>query len=378
MAVNTIGSNDRPIDVDELGIGVTPVWGARSLSPLVDMDYTFSTGLTDINNVITVDPTTIDHNLLLNYVANEHIDWTDTTENLSTSGSISVDTISENTEDTGVTIDGLLIKDGEIDGYVFDSDITVILASGKSLGKYENGDTIASTGLTPREVLIDIATEYLAPTFSSFEVDGQSTTVEVGTTLSGDELFTWSITENSGTVDTLSIYDITNGADLVTDTDNDDLQLVTITENQLNTDGETQQWRGVANDTGTTPTSTVNSSTFTVRSRYYRFYGPTASTPTDSASVRTLTYSAFQTGANTFTLETGTTQTKFAVALPPGVNIVSVIDTDALDANITTEYVDQGPVSVTDAGGTSRSYNLYEMEIATPYSESHGHQITTD
>lgn len=62
----------------------------------------------------------IDHDLLYNYVAAEHIDWTNTTENLLTTGNISTDgavytdAINEYTTDAGVTIDGVLLKDGLI------------------------------------------------------------------------------------------------------------------------------------------------------------------------------------------------------------------------------------------------------------------------
>lgn len=378
MAVNTIGSSDRPIDVDELGIGVTPVWGARSLSPLVDMDYTFSTGLSDVNNVISINPSEIDHDQLLNFVSNEHIDWTSTSEDLSTSGSLSADVISEYTADNGVTIDGLNIKDGDVTNYVFTEDINVVLDTGKSIGKYENGDTIPATGMNVKELLLDLAVEYLSPEFTSFSVDSQNTTVEVGTELSGLKTFTWNVSENSGTVNTISIYDITDASDLETDTTEDGVEETTINTITLNSDGATQQWKGVGNDEGVTPTATFDSDTFTVTSRYYRFYGPTSAIPTNSAETRALTSSDFQTSSsNSFTLETGSTETIFAVALPPGVEISSVIDQDALDADFTTEYVDQGPVSVTDAGGTTRSYNLYAMEIATPYDESHSHYITT-
>ena len=47
------------------------------------------------------------------------------------------------------------------------SDIPVVLSSGRSLGKYVNGDTIPSAGKTFEEVLNDMSQEFLEPTFSS-------------------------------------------------------------------------------------------------------------------------------------------------------------------------------------------------------------------
>lgn len=122
------------------------------------------------------------------------------------------------------------------------------------------------------------------------------------------------------------------------------------------------------------------SKSVTLVGRYLRFYGPTASTPTNSAEVRALGSSDLQTAnANTFTLNTGTSLTKFAVALPPSRTIASVIDLDALSANITSSFVLVGTVQVNDGGGigTARTYNLYEMNNGQAYSTSHRLQITT-
>src|SRR5690606_13974176 len=91
----------------------------------------------------------------------------------------------------------------------FSSDVTFVLNSGNSFGKYSNGETAPWTGLTAIEAILDAAIDYINPVFNSFSISGQSTTIEVGTTLSGSRTFTWSITQNSGTVPTIDIYDIT-------------------------------------------------------------------------------------------------------------------------------------------------------------------------
>jgi hypothetical protein len=270
---------------------------------------------------------------------------------------------------------GLVNSKVNVLDYTFTDDIDIVLPSGRSFGKYVNGDTAPWEGLTLMEAILDAVTAYINPVFNSFSITGQATTVEVGTTLSGSKTFTWSINPGSGTVGNLDIYDNTAGSTLLAATPNDGTQSVTITTNQLNSNGATQSWRGIGQNTA--PSGTFNSSNFVVTARYYRFYGPVASSPTNSAEVRALPSSAFHTGAATFNLNTGTTQTKFVVALPPGVTISSVVDLDALNANITSEYVLIGTMNVQDAGGTNRAYNIYEMNIGAPYSSSHRHQITT-
>lgn len=257
----------------------------------------------------------------------------------------------------------------------FTADVPVVLSGSKSFGKYENGETAQWEGLTAVEAMIDAVTEYIHPAFSAFSISGQSTTVEVGTTLSGSKTFTWTLAANSGVVSTIDLYNVTTAATLLAGTPNDGTQAQAITSVQLNSNGATQAWRGIANNTS--PVGTVNSSDFTVTGRYYRFYGPTAANPTNSAETRALSSSAFHTGATTFTLNTGTSQVKFAVALPPSVTISSVVDLDALNAVITSEYVLVGTVSVSDAGATSRTYNLYVMTIGSPYASDHRHSITT-
>lgn len=260
-------------------------------------------------------------------------------------------------------------------GSTFTDDVTFNLSSGKTFGKYTNGQTAEWTGLTAVEAIEDAAIEYINPVFTAFSVSGQATTVEVGTTLSGSKTFTWSITLNSGVVSTIDLYDITATATLLAGTANDGSQAQTITTIQLNSNGATQSWRGVGNNSS--PSGTFNSSAFTVTGRFLRFYGPASALPTNSSEVRALSSSAFHTGATTFTLATGSTLTRFIVALPPGVTISSVIDTSALNADITSSYVLTGTITVDDAGSTGRTYNLYQMTLGGPYSTSHNHSITT-
>lgn len=109
---------------------------------------------------------------------------------------------------------------------------------------------------------------------------------------------------------------------------------------------------------------------------FSRFYGATAATPVSSADVRSLPSGVDLDTGNTFTLNTGNSLTKFVICLPPGRTITSVIDTDALSADITSSYVSLGTISVDDPSTASHVYNIYEMNIGAAYSSSHAHVVT--
>lgn len=121
--------------------------------------------------------------------------------------------------------------------------------------------------------------------------------------------------------------------------------------------------------------SQVYSSVSTVNLNYLIFYGPSSSTPTDSAGVRALASRQFINGSNPFDLNTGSTLKIFTVAMPSTSTISSVVDLDALNADITSGYINS-VFNVNDAGGTATSYNVYTMNNAIPYSSNHRHRIT--
>ena len=257
----------------------------------------------------------------------------------------------------------------------------VVLASGKTLGKYSNGDTILSAGKTFEEVIKDIALEYVSPAFSSFSITGQPTTVEVGTTLSGSKTFTWGITLNSGVVPTIDIYDNTASATLLAATPNDGTQAQAINTIQLNANNATQSWKGIANNSNG---ANVESGNFVVTSLFNRFWGAVATLPASSvdgtanrAYANLLTTDVKTNGTNTFTLVTGTTSNKFIVLLPPSVTITNVTDTGNLGLDITSSYI-LSTITIKDAGGTDRAYNQYLFNPAGAYPTTTNHVITTN
>lgn len=121
--------------------------------------------------------------------------------------------------------------------------------------------------------------------------------------------------------------------------------------------------------------TTTNSSLVTVNFLRTLFYGPTSSAPASSSDVRGLPTARFTDSANPFNLETGSAERFFTVAVPATLSVTEVLDLDALNANITANYV-LSTFNVDDAGGTAVSYRVYTMTNAIPYSSNHRHRIT--
>lgn len=104
------------------------------------------------------------------------------------------------------------------------------------------------------------------------------------------------------------------------------------------------------------------------------FYGSKGSVPTTSGDIRTLDNMLFTDSLDTFILNTGTTYSKFVVAIPSTLNITEVLDIDALNVNITNSYV-INTFNVSDFIGTNVSYNVYTMVNSIQYNFNHRHQI---
>jgi len=123
-------------------------------------------------------------------------------------------------------------------------------------------------------------------------------------------------------------------------------------------------------------TLTQDSSTITYLN--YIFYGPTAGVPASSSDVRSLSNKSFTTAlSNPFNLNTGTVYKDFTVAMPAALSITQVLDLDALNANITSQYVlSTGLTGVLDYAGITTNYDVYTMSQAVPYGTDHRHQVT--
>lgn len=289
-----------------------------------------------------------------------------------------------------------IIGGGGGGGGTFTQNITVSLSGGKTLGKYTNGQTIPSAGQTFEDVMRDIAIEDIAPTYTPATLsltDSVANQDEVGTAYNNNLLATF--TQNDAGILT-QIRIQKNGSDMLpngvlsplpkNDVGTYPLGSITyvayanynagIIKNYL--PSGTPDPRPALIRNVNAPQAAENnfaSNTVTLTGFYKIFYGPTASAPANSANVRALPSNQLTNAGNVFILNTGAVQNIFAVAIPATMSLVSVIDLDALNANITANYV-LTTFNVNDAGGNPVAYKIYIMTNAVPYSSNHRHQIT--
>lgn len=285
----------------------------------------------------------------------------DGSETIIKSGSSNVTIAGAGTEDSNYIIS---VTEPIIPAATFQNDITVVLSAGKTLGRYINGQIIPSTGKTFEEVMIDIAQEYLNPTFPTLSITGQNNIVEVGTTLSGSKTFVWTTT-NPTNITSISIFDVTGSAQLGANLTGNTLTAGrTITNKLLNTLGDTQIWelRGV-----NTNSQAVSPRNFTVTANYYRFYKSDVSgtAPTNSVEVRTGTTATFN---DTFSISipTGSQFAFFAypASKPDIVNgSVFYVQGNAPVGDTFTKSL----VNVLDANTATVSYKVYSVNLPVPY-----------
>lgn len=245
-----------------------------------------------------------------------------------------------------------------------------------------------SAGATATATLNIIPAAYAPPTISlnvvgnalrAFETNTKREVGNISTNISG------TVTRNSANVNlvTYSIQYRVNGAgswiDLATDVPigpgTTPLTLLTHNDAALKTSTTLAYRVKVVDAYQASISSAVYSSTTTVSYLKLIFYGPTASDPTTSADVRALPTQAFTDTSNPVTLNTGTTHRRFSFAAPTGTSITEVLDLDALNANITNNYI-LSTFDVEDFAGTVTSYRVYTMTNAIAYSDNHRHRIT--
>lgn len=117
------------------------------------------------------------------------------------------------------------------------------------------------------------------------------------------------------------------------------------------------------------------SNTLSFSGLFRLFYGATASASTSSGAARALSGTQLAGTGQSFTLLTGNTQRVFELDLPPGFSVRNIVDLDALNKDVTGEYL-AGTLTVNDAGGTGQPYSQFVKTQAVPYDTSHRHLIT--
>ena len=125
-----------------------------------------------------------------------------------------------NTSDTALMLSNYVRKGAIV---TFSNDVKVNLGSGKTVGKYTNGQTIPAQGKTIDEVLFDIATETVHPTYSVPAVSitsPSSSNYEIGSTISPITILYNYNQNNGGSISSGGVVYKKNGTALGSNTDN--------------------------------------------------------------------------------------------------------------------------------------------------------------
>jgi hypothetical protein len=193
------------------------------------------------------------------------------------------------------------------------------------------------TGVTLESLLENIYAPFQSPAFSSFLISGQSSTIEVGTALSGSKTFLWNIS-NAGNVQTnsVAIRDVNSNTLLASGLANDGTEILPI-GTITNTSPITQSWRAESVNTHIT---SFNSNNFNVSSIYPYFYGKVASLgsapgvnrPIANQSLITSGTSAVVNSTGTITISFGSTSDDYVwFAIPSTSTSKTVWYIDALN-----------------------------------------------
>lgn len=158
--------------VSTLGSGITPVAGSRNLATVSDINYTFGTGLSEVNNTISTEDSEIDHDALDNFVAAEHINWS-----VTGAEDIHVDRITSDS----VTQHEADIDHNALTGIVANEHIDWTVTGAETI----HDDRVTSSSVSQHEA--DIDHDALTGYVANEHIDWTSTTANIST--SGDAIF---------------------------------------------------------------------------------------------------------------------------------------------------------------------------------------------
>lgn len=278
----------------------------------------------------------------------------------------------------------------------FDKDFTVSQSGGRTFGHFQDGDVVPATGKTAREVILLAAIDSKYPTYqpaSVYLAQSAPADGEVGEAVNNALTASFAVND-AGAL--LNLRILRGGALLgavghasPTQATDSTVRVLGAVTYQASADYSAGAVKNVQPDNTPDPRPAQVRSPYARQaaengylsgpvnlSGYYRFFwGPVASNPASSAQVRALPGTRLTNAGNQFTLDTGATTNKFAIAFPANRSLQSVIDADALNADITSQY-QVSTLNVNDAGGNPAPYKIALMTQAVPYSSSHRHIVT--
>ncbi len=308
---------------------------------------------------------------------------------VSVAATVIVDNLTSTSTTSSLSANQGRVLKGQVDDKADQSDVIApewVVAFAGGFGKYANGATVPSAASTGVQVR-DAFRELVLPTFNLplATVSGNpapNNTTEVGTLLSG-VLITINFNQRDGGAATNYIVR-TNGVISQNDpVDNTQTRNILFGTTASVFSGDVAYAAGTVpkNDSlGNPVANTITPGTAIASSISYIgyrriFYGAIDTVINSASLVRTLGSQRFENSGNTFILNTGTTASKYELWLPTGLNLVSIIDLDLLNANITATYIGAARTG-NDVAGNPITGTLYTLDSSVPFITNHRHQIT--
>lgn len=221
------------------------------------------------------------------------------------------------------------------------------------------------------DLLENIYAPYMYPYFKTFNISQSD--VEVGATISGIKVFTFSF-ENESNVETASIEIKDETQNVVLDSGipvmpgSVQLSIGTITNNSPTE----HVWKAEALDTK----GGIINKTTKVNWNYMYFFGGSQTDIVTSAQVRSLPTQGFDnTGIKEFEVVLGTGHTSFYLFIPNTRKIEIITDRQAANTDVSSNYEFKGVVNVKDAGGVDVPYKKYRYDLSNNYSNPHTHDV---
>lgn len=296
----------------------------------------------------------------------------------------------------GTEINEVSIRANTGGSSIFQDDIVVSLSNNKTLGKYENGETIPSAGKSPEEVMRMIAIETIDPTFvnPSLTLSSSVTGVrEVGVNLA----ITLTAIFNRGQIKgkivngvwdanaeqnkragvaTKYLFDGTsNGNNNVKTISNYTTKLGANTFSAVVEYESGPQPIDSAGNNYNSPLPSGNiSRTTSYTGVYRRFFGSSSNNNIDnSTDVRALPQTALDNASTTFFLDTGNVNRSFYIVIPDSRTLEKVVNRNT-NATVTSGFI-ESTIQVEDAGGTLRDYRMYKMTNAEPFTANQQFEV---
>ena len=244
-------------------------------------------------------------------------------------------------------------------GGTFVADLPVYLASGKSFGKYTNGQTVPAAGRTAIEVLTDVITEAISPTYTQPTITLNTPTAanyEIGSAINNTLTSTF-IQNNAGSLIT-TVYQ-KNGVNLGSNTDN----IASLTSQVCyqavvtHTQGACLNNNlGAVDCTGRVNAGSIASASICLTPLPNKYYGFAASNSPSDANLRALTNvlsSSLGTLSTTFGAQSSTFLVYAYPASFPDLTTFNINGFESISSFTKTTR------AVVNASGYSQSYKVY-------------------